>query len=254
VRTRLFLGVGIALLVAACRGPATGPFREAPVVLVSIDTLRADRVGCYGYSKGRTPNLDRLAREGVVFDSAWSHCPLTLPAHASLLTGLLPPRHGVRDNVGFTLQGSHRTLASRFKAAGLATGGAVSAYVLRRATGIAQGFDMYEDALPVDLSIGLLGAQQRDGGIATEALARGREGSDARSSRSSLRPRFLQLSDLDTLREPQRGARGAGVLTFKPARPRRSLVPAVEGSSTGPALRASLNRRPCLAFRARTRA
>ena len=176
MRTRLFLGVGIGLLVAACRGPATGPFREAPVVLGAIDTLRADRVGCYGYSKGRTPNLDRLAREGVVFDSAWSHCPLTLPAHASLLTGLLPPRHGVRDNVGFTLQGSHRTLASRFKAAGLATGGAVSAYVLRRATGIAQGFDMYEDALPVDLSIGLLGAQQRDGGIATEALARWIEG------------------------------------------------------------------------------
>ena len=82
----------------------------------------------------------------------------------------------MRDNVGFTLDGSHRTLATRFKAAGLATGAAVSAYVLRRVTGIAQGFDTYEDALPVDLSIGLLGAQQRDGAVATEALARWIEG------------------------------------------------------------------------------
>jgi len=176
VRRTLLAGVATVLLAAACRGPATGPFREAPVVLVSIDTLRADRLGCYGYAKGRTPNLDALAREGVVFDSAWSHCPMTLPAHASLFTGLLPPRHGVRDNVGFTLDGSHRTLAARFKAAGLATGAAVSAYVLRRATGIAQGFDTYEDALDVDLSVGLLGAQQRDGAVATVARARVIEG------------------------------------------------------------------------------
>jgi arylsulfatase A-like enzyme/cytochrome c-type biogenesis protein CcmH/NrfG len=176
VRRGLPVVLAAAVLAAACGGPATGPFREAPVVFVSIDTLRADRLGGYGYAKGRTPNLDALAREGIVFDSAWSHCPMTLPAHASMLTGLLPPRHGVRDNVGFALDASHRTLATRFKAAGLATGGAVSAYVLRRATGIAQGFDTYEDALDVDLSVGLLGAQQRDGAVATEALVRWIEG------------------------------------------------------------------------------
>ena len=133
--------LGLALLagwlVSACT-PATGPFKDAPVVLVSIDTLRSDRVGCYGYAKAATPVLDALAREGVLFESAYSHCPMTLPAHASLFTGLLPPSHGVRDNIGFTLDAKHRTLAHRFQAAGYATAGAVSAFVLRRATGIAR--------------------------------------------------------------------------------------------------------------------
>jgi arylsulfatase A-like enzyme/Tfp pilus assembly protein PilF len=141
-------------------------------VLVSIDTLRSDRLPVYGHAKGSTPSLDALAREGIVFESVWSHCPLTLPAHASMFTGLLPARHGVRDNMGFTLEPTHRTLATRFKAAGFTTGGAVSAYVLRRTTGIAQGFDMYDDALVVDSSVESLGAQQRDGGIATQSLGR----------------------------------------------------------------------------------
>ena len=158
--------------VAGCRGSVNGPFRDAPVVLVSIDTLRSDRLGCYGYPKGSTPAIDALAREGVVFESVWSHCPLTLPAHASMFTGLLPPRHAVRDNMGFTLDAAHRTLATRFKQAGFTTGGAVSAYVLRRSTGIAQGFDVYDDALVVDSSIESLGAQQRDGAVAVEAVAK----------------------------------------------------------------------------------
>ncbi len=171
-----FAGAALLALAAAvaagCRGPATGPFRDSPVVLVSIDTLRSDRLAVYGYTKGRTPTLEALAREGIVFDSVWSHCPLTLPAHASMFTGLLPPRHGVRDNMGFTLDASHRTLATRFKEAGLATGGAVSAYVLRRTTGIARGFDLYDDALVVDSSVESLGAQQRDGAVATDIVAR----------------------------------------------------------------------------------
>lgn len=171
MRRRLLPGLGILLAAAGCTR-ATGPFPDAPVVLVSIDTLRSDRLGCYGYAKGETPVLDALAREGVVFDAAFSHSPLTLPAHASLFTGLLPPRHGVRDNVGFTLTAGRRTLATRFKTAGFTTGAAVSAYVLRRATGIADGFDFYEDALDVDTHVGLLGAQQRDGAVAVEALAR----------------------------------------------------------------------------------
>ncbi len=173
-----FRGVLAALALAAlvgapgCRGSASGPFRDAPVVLVSIDTLRSDRLAAYGYTKGSTPTLDAIAREGVVFESVWSHCPLTLPAHASMFTGLLPPHHGVRDNMGFTLDASHRTLATRFKEAGFATGAAVSAYVLRRSTGIAQGFDVYDDDLAVGSSIESLGAQERDGAIATQVLGR----------------------------------------------------------------------------------
>src|SRR5262245_47342627 len=115
---------------------AGGQFRRAPVVLISIDTLRADHLPAYGYTGGSTPTFDRLARDGILFDDVYSHCPLTLPSHASMLTGRLPVHHGVRDNIGYTLAAGERTLASRLKAAGYATGAAVSSYVLRHQTGI----------------------------------------------------------------------------------------------------------------------
>jgi choline-sulfatase len=166
------LALGALVGAPGCRGSASGPFRDAPVVLVSIDTLRSDRLAAYGYGNGSTPTIDGLAREGIVFERVFSHCPLTLPAHSSMFTGLLPPHHGVRDNMGFTLEAGHRTLAARLKEAGFATGGAVSSYVLRRSTGIAQGFDLYDDALVVDSSVESLGAQQRDGAIATEVVGR----------------------------------------------------------------------------------
>jgi len=162
----------LAVSLAACRRPAPRRCADCSVLLVSIDTLRADRLPVYGYAKGRTPNLDALARRGILFEEAYSHCPLTLPAHASLLTGLLPPRHGVRDNVGFTLKAEHPTLAARFKAAGFRTGGAVSAYVLRRQTGIAEGFEEYDDALESEGAIESLAAVQRDGAVAVESLSR----------------------------------------------------------------------------------
>src|SRR5215470_9311552 len=148
---RAALSVLVASVAAsACQGRAArSTFPDAPVVLVSIDTLRADHLPLYGYQAGSTPALDRLGREGIVFEDVYSHCPLTLPAHASMLTGLLPLHHGVRDNLGFRLAPEHRTLATRFKAAGAPTGGAVSAYVLRAATGIAQGFDFYDDRIEV---------------------------------------------------------------------------------------------------------
>jgi arylsulfatase A-like enzyme/cytochrome c-type biogenesis protein CcmH/NrfG len=133
-------------------------------------------VPLYGYAKGSTPNLDALGREGVVFEDVYSHCPLTLPAHASLLTGLLPPHHGVRDNQGFSLADDKQTLASRFRAAGFDTGAAVSAYVLRGATGISHGFDVYDDALPLDESNEALAAQQRDGAQSVDSLLRWIEG------------------------------------------------------------------------------
>lgn len=164
----LVLGAG------ACRRPpvALGPFRDAPVVLISIDTLRADRLPVYGYRAGATPRLDALAGESILFEDMSSHCPLTLPAHASMMTGLLPPHHGVRDNVGFTLDVQHKTLASRFREAGRPTGAAVSAFVMRAATGLSAGFDFYDDALEVRAAVESLAAQQRDGAVAVESLAR----------------------------------------------------------------------------------
>ena len=126
-----------------------GPYRDAPIILISIDTLRADHLALYGYSQGQTPVLDGLGRDAIVFADAYSHTPLTLPSHTSLLTGLLPVRHGVRDNIGFTVSAQTQMLAERFRTAGYATGGAVSAYVLRHQTGISRGFDFFDDAIEI---------------------------------------------------------------------------------------------------------
>ena len=123
-------------------------FTGAPIVVVSIDTLRADHLPAYGYKAVATPAIDALRRDSILFDNAYSHVPLTLPSHVSLLTGLLPPRHGVRNNLGYRLDAdAHPTLARRLKARGYATGAAVSAYVLRGETGLSDGFDWYDDAL-----------------------------------------------------------------------------------------------------------
>ena len=119
--------------------------RPAPhdlnVVIVTLDTTRADRLGCYGFSRIETPHLDALAREGVVFENATSTAPLTFPSHSSIFTGLIPPHHGARDNGGFFLDDARTTLAERLQAAGYATGAFIGAWVLESRWGLAQGFD-----------------------------------------------------------------------------------------------------------------
>lgn len=115
------------------------------LLVVTLDTTRADRLGAYGGPQGATPELDRIAAEGVVFERASSPAPLTLPAHASLFTSRYPPAHGVRDNGGFFLDDRETTLAERLKSAGFRTGGFVGAYVLDRRWGIGQGFETYFD-------------------------------------------------------------------------------------------------------------
>jgi arylsulfatase A-like enzyme/Tfp pilus assembly protein PilF len=115
------------------------------LVLITLDTTRADRLGAYGGPPGATPALNQLAEEGIVFEHAVTPAPLTLPAHASLFTSRYPFEHGVRDNGGFFLADEEITLAERLKAIGFATGGFVGAYVLDKRWGIAQGFDTYFD-------------------------------------------------------------------------------------------------------------
>lgn len=127
------------------QGLPAGALHRYNVLLVTIDTLRADRVGAYGSTAGLTPTLDRLAAEGVRFDSARSNVPLTLPSHASLLTGQIPPRHGVRDNGTYRLDVSHPTIATALKAAGYRTAAFVGAFVLDARFGLARGFDEYDD-------------------------------------------------------------------------------------------------------------
>jgi arylsulfatase A-like enzyme/Flp pilus assembly protein TadD len=115
------------------------------VLLVTIDTLRADHVGSYGAPEVSTPTLDALARQGVRFQVALSASPLTLPSHASILTGLYPPAHGVRHNGLFRLEARFDTLAERLHAAGYATGAVVGSVVLARRYGLDQGFESYDD-------------------------------------------------------------------------------------------------------------
>jgi arylsulfatase A-like enzyme/Tfp pilus assembly protein PilF len=112
---------------------------------VTFDTLRADRIGAYGYPAAETPNLDRMAREGTLFEEARTHVPLTLPSHATVLTGLLPPRHGLRGNGPFRLSGSIPTIASVLRERGYDTAAAVSSVVLDRLTGLDRGFQQYDD-------------------------------------------------------------------------------------------------------------
>jgi arylsulfatase A-like enzyme/Tfp pilus assembly protein PilF len=117
------------------------------VLVVTIDTLRADRLGCYGFGLAHTPAMDRLAAEGVRCTDVASSAPITLPAHSSIMTGLYPPAHGVRDNGNYALGPEAVTLAERLETAGYRTAAFVSAAVLTRRYGLAQGFDVYDDDL-----------------------------------------------------------------------------------------------------------
>jgi arylsulfatase A-like enzyme/tetratricopeptide (TPR) repeat protein len=153
---------------AACRRQSD-VFPNAPVILISVDTLRADHLPVYDYRGVETPAIDALARDAIVFDDAICQVPLTLPSHASLLTGLLPFQNGVRDNVGYRLSKDHSTLASYLSARGYATGAAVSAFVLDHSTGIASGFDFYEDRVEAGRSGEAIGEVRRSG-KETEAL------------------------------------------------------------------------------------
>jgi len=156
----------------ACRKPETPAVRYsgAPVILISIDTLRADHLPAYGYKNVATPNIDKLRADGILFSHAYSHVPLTLPSHVSILTGELPPDNGVRNNIGFPFDAAkHPTLPQLLKKNGYATGAAVSAYVLRGNTGLAAAFDAYDDDVAVTAGEAL--GKLRRPGMETEAVA-----------------------------------------------------------------------------------
>jgi arylsulfatase A-like enzyme len=148
------------LLVAAAL--ACGRPTAERVVLVSIDTLRADHLGSYGAAFAHTPRLDALAAGGVRFATAIAPVPLTLPSHTTLLTGLDPPEHGVRHNGVFRLAEDVPTLAERLREAGFATAAFVAAYVLDRQFGLARGFDSYDDRTSrAKFGRGILGFAER---------------------------------------------------------------------------------------------
>jgi len=166
--------LALLLLFAAigCRKSERPAIRYsgAPVILISIDTLRADHLPAYGYKGVATPNIDKLRGDGILFTHAYSHVPLTLPSHVSILTGELPPDNGVRNNIGFPFDAAkHPTLPQLLKKQGYATGAAVSAYVLRGNTGLAAAFDAYDDDVAVTAGEAL--GKLRRPGPETEAAA-----------------------------------------------------------------------------------
>lgn len=154
VNRRAVAGLAVAALVlvaaaiwwdrARPEAPLIAPGADQNVLLITIDTLRADALGSYG-GRAATPNLDRLAQGGLRFTFAHAHAVVTLPSHASILTGRYPFEHGVRDNAGYRLDDKADTLAEIARRAGLATGAFVGAFPLDRQFGLGQGFDVYSD-------------------------------------------------------------------------------------------------------------
>ena len=164
----------VALVVVSTAGVGGLSWRKmqhppAPrgMVIITLDTTRADYLPVYGFMDAAMPHLDRLAREGVVFDQATSVAPLTLPAHCSLFTGLFPPRHGVRDNGDRPLSPQHTTLAETVRAHGFSTGAFVGSVVLDADRGLAQGFDTYGGV--VDARVSQRAPGHRDGAPAMKS-------------------------------------------------------------------------------------
>jgi arylsulfatase A-like enzyme/Flp pilus assembly protein TadD len=138
--------VSFALLSCSDKRALPKPSPDTPVFIISVDTMRSDHLPAYGYTGIQTPNFDAFRRDAILYEHAYSHTPLTLPSHTSILTGLLPADHGVRDNLGFQLSPSVKTIAETLRERGYTTGAAVSAYVLRKDAGLTRGFDFYDDA------------------------------------------------------------------------------------------------------------
>lgn len=144
----------------------------SPIILISVDTLRSDHLPAYGYAKIETPAMDALRADSILYERAYSQCPLTLVSHATMFTGLLPAEHGVRDNAGYELRKDVKTLPELLKGKGYATGAAVSTIVLRGETGVKRGFDFYDDDIDIDPNFLSMGRAQRKGDETREIAQR----------------------------------------------------------------------------------
>ena len=142
------------------------------LLLVTLDTTRADRLGCYGHRAARTPRLDRLAAEGVRFETALADAPITLPSHASIFTGLHPFEHGVRNNGNFSLPDRFPTLATVLRERGYRTAAFVSSFILDRRYGLARGFEVYDDRMSEEGRAESAPEAERRGDLTAGALGR----------------------------------------------------------------------------------
>ncbi len=168
--SRVAAAVALAALLSACSGDG----RDQPfnMLLITVDTTRADRLGCYGYTEPTTPHIDGLAARGILFEQAISPVPITLPSHATILTGLDPHEHGVRNNNTFVLDEAHTTIAEKLKAVGFTTGATLGAFPVDGRFGLDQGFDSYDDDFDPHTQRAALRMTQRPAARVTEkALA-----------------------------------------------------------------------------------
>ena len=152
----------VVLVLSAWGCRSTPPPAPLGVLLITLDTTRADRLSPYGFMDVSMPHLERLAREGVVFDQAMSVAPLTLPAHVSLFTGLFPPRHAVRENASPPLGAGHLTLAESLDAQGFSTAASVGSGVLNGDRGLRQGFEQYSQVATGDQRSGTPGQRNAE--------------------------------------------------------------------------------------------
>jgi arylsulfatase A-like enzyme len=153
-----------AVIYFAGRGPGkSGVKRDGRlnILLVTLDTTRADRLGCYGYVGGKTPNLDALARGGVLFQNVYAQVPLTLPSHSSIMTGTTPLVHGVHNNGSYVLSPDRTTLAEMLKARGFRTAAFVASFSLDSRFGLDQGFDVYDDSFEAGLPFKSANSERR---------------------------------------------------------------------------------------------
>jgi tetratricopeptide (TPR) repeat protein len=185
-RVRRWQAAGIVSVVLVAVAGAAGagwwyaresPPHQGPIVLISIDGVPASEMPAYGAQRTDMPAIAALAADSVVFDRAYGHSPQMLPAHASILSGLLPIDHGVRDDAGYVLDPELRTLAELLRSRGFATGAAVSSFLLRRESGVGQGFAFFDGEMPAGAPAEAP-AIDRPGAVTIEAAERWMEQQD----------------------------------------------------------------------------
>ena len=174
---------------------ASGRAKHYDLLLITLDTVREDHLGCSGYGPAETPVIDRLAQTGIRFEHAIAAAPITLPSHATLLTGLDVPKHGVRNNGTFSLDVEHATLAESFATAGYRTAAFIGAYVLDARYGLARGFEEYDDRVNPSGSERTSGHfNERSASQVTDAALRWMESADAQGASQ---PRFTWVHYFD---------------------------------------------------------